>query len=173
MENPENSETSVNQELKELCDADQSDRNNWLAGNGNWETVEPRDKARLKRIEELYEQGLVKSAEDMLHAALIFQHGDSPEHYRRAMELSKKSMEMGNEEGKILYPKAEDRYLLSIGKPQVWGTQYRKRVGGSFDDVELVEPFDREAKTDEERKEFGIDLDKGLERAKNLFPAKK
>lgn len=160
MENMESK--SISQELKELYKADQEDRENWANGGTDWEVVKPRDEARLKRVTELYGQGLLRTGEDMFYAGMIFQHGNSPESYKIAMELSKKSWELGNPDGKWLYPRAEDRYLQSIGKPQIWGTQYTRHT--AEEPWRLIEPFDKEAKTNEEREEMGIDIEAKLKK---------
>jgi len=149
----------ISRELKDIYEADQSDRRNWEKEELNWEVIKPRDETRLSRVKELYMNGLLQTSEDLFYGAMIFQHGNSSEDYLRAMELAKKSMELANEEAKYLYPKTEDRYLLSLGKPQIWGTQYIKNSEGAW---ELKEPFDSSAKTDEERNKFGIDIKKGL-----------
>lgn len=136
-----------------MYDADQEDRANWRTGT-DWETVRPRDNARLKRIEELYARGLLQTPDDMYNAAMIYQHGDKPEHYLRAMELSRKAGERGHPDGKRFSALAEDRYLLSIGKAQIWGTQFsRKTADGPW---RLTEPFESGTKTDAERKEIGL-----------------
>ena len=144
----------ISQELKEMYEADQEDRKNWRTSETNWEVVKPRDNARLKRVEKLYSQGLLKNADDIYHAAMIYQHGDKPEHYKKAMELSKKAGGLGHPDGKTFSALAEDRYLLEIGKAQIWGTQFTRE---NFNEQwRLKEPFDRDARTDEERKEMGL-----------------
>ena len=148
-----------NRELEEIYEADQKDRENWRNGV-KWEAVKPRDDARRARIRELSVKGLLKTAGDYFHAAMIFQHGNKPEDFEIAMSLVKKSMKLGSEDGKQLLPKAEDRYLLSIGKAQIWGTQYAKDGSGKL--WKLAEPFDKNAKADEERKEFGVNLTEKL-----------
>lgn len=159
MENLANKNSSVSEELLNLFQADQEDRKKLRAEKTDWDEVRPRDEARLKRVKELYEEGLIKTADDMFYTALIFQHGGSSEAYKIAMELTRKAMEMGHESAKKLFPRTEDRYLLSMGKPQIWGTQFRKNENGRW---QLIEPFDRNTVSEEKRKEFGVDPEKDL-----------
>ncbi len=145
---------AISQELKEMYESDQDDRKNWRTGGTNWEIVKPRDEVRLKRVEQLYSQRLLQTVDDLMNAAMIYQHGDKTEHYQKAMELAKRAGELGHSEGKTFSALAEDRYLLAIGKAQVWGTQFTRNAAD--EPWELKEPFDRVAKTDEERKEMGL-----------------
>lgn len=145
---------NISEELKNMYEADQEDRKSWRTGGTDWEVVKPRDNSRMKRVEELYSQGLLKTADDMYYAAMIYQHGDKPEHYEKAMELSRQAGKFGHPDGKRFSALAEDRYLLSIGKPQIWGTQFMRK--NADEQWKIREPFDRMAKTHEERKEMGL-----------------
>lgn len=148
-------------ELKEIFEADQDDRKNLRNKETNRETIKLKDEARLKRVEELYANGLLEKADDLMNAAMIYQHGDKPEHYKKAFELANKASGLGHPRGKKFSALAEDRYLLKIGKPQIWGTQFIKH---SADGAWMIkEPFDRDAKTDEERKEMDLpNIDESL-----------
>ena len=137
-----------------MFESDQDDRKDWRTGGTDWKIVKPRDEARLKRVEELYSQGLLEMGDDLMNAAMIYQHGDKSEHYQRAMELSRKAGELGRLDGKTFSALAEDRYLLSIGKAQIWGTQFTRHTVD--EPWKPTEPFNREAKTDEERKDMGL-----------------
>jgi len=142
-------------ELKELYKADQQDRQGAFEDT-DWESLRKEDKKRLTRVNEFYKKSLIKTAEDMFYAAMIFQHGRIPKYFKQAMELSKKSWELGSKDGKWLYPRAEDRYLLSLGKAQIWGTQFiKEKINEPW---KLQEPFDKSAKTDKERKSMGINI---------------
>jgi hypothetical protein len=94
--------------------------------------------------------GAAETAEDFFHAAMAFQHGDELADYWRAHELALRAAELGHETGRWLAAAAYDRWLVHQGKPQKYGTQYR-RVG---DEIELdeVDP----ATTDEERAEWNV-----------------
>ncbi|BDY05354.1 hypothetical protein [Ferrimonas sp. YFM] len=111
-----------------------------------------RDQQRLESVQALLENNRLTQAKEYYHAAVIFQHGSRSEHYRRAHTLALEAvrLEPGFMEARWLACAAEDRYLHSLGKPQVWGTQ--QRFTGSW----TLEPFDRSAKSDRERQANGV-----------------
>lgn len=80
-----------------------------------------RDSDRLQHILVLYEQGDILSPKNKYQAATILQHGTKSEHYELAYILAKEANEMGYENE--LWKAAYDRWMLSLGKPQVYGTQ--------------------------------------------------
>ena len=152
---------ATTEELKIIYEEDQKDREGG-PDNIDWEKLKISDEKRLAKVKELYSQGFIKTSEDMFYAAMIFQHGKTPENLKIAMELAKKSWKLGNSDGKWLYPRAEDRYLLSINKAQIWGTQYIREK--SNEPWRLQEPFDKATKTEKERKEMGIDIEAKLKK---------
>jgi hypothetical protein len=115
-----------NSELARLFTEDQADRQ---PGNGraiDWVTVQKRDKARLDRARELYQQDQLRAGADYYHAAMILQHGGEPADYLLAHELCVVAIAKGFERAKWLAAASEDRFLGSIGRPQRFGTQYNK-----------------------------------------------
>src|SRR5690606_38911922 len=82
-----------------------------------------RDLQRLERVLDLYRQGLVTSPENLYQAATILQHGTDSEHYELAYLLAKHASEQGFEGAESLWKSSYDRWMLSLGKPQVYGTQ--------------------------------------------------
>jgi tetratricopeptide (TPR) repeat protein len=122
--------------------------------------------ARLKRVKEIVEADEVKTADDFYHAAMVLQHGRDPEDYKLAHELSLKAAELDPEHSSArwLAAAAKDRYLQNIGKPQIYGTQFRK-VDGTW----TLDPIDETAVTDEERAKWGVPpLAKAKERAEAM-----
>jgi hypothetical protein len=75
----------VNEELRRLFEADQQDRAGGTFAPGTAE----RDGLRRLRVAELLAARDVEDAEDLFHAAMIFQHGSSLEDYWQAHELAK------------------------------------------------------------------------------------
>ncbi|HSR51141.1 MAG TPA: hypothetical protein VLV83_09965 [Acidobacteriota bacterium] len=142
-----------NVELAEMYKADQEARSD--AGKIDWAKLSAEDEKRRERVKEMLEAGLVKTASDHYHAAMIMQHGGEPEAYELAFELSSKAAEMDpdHKSARWLSCAAEDRWLMSLGKPQVWGTQFKRP---DMQSPWTMEPFDRDAKTDEERKACGV-----------------
>jgi tetratricopeptide (TPR) repeat protein len=135
---------SINTELLEMYEADQGDR----SGRIDWSRVAPRDEERRLRVREILAAGDVKSADDYYHAAMVLQHGRGPEDYELAHELAVKASELDPEHStaRWLAAAAKDRYLQSVGEPQIYGTQFRK-VDGRW----TLDPIDESAVTDEER----------------------
>jgi uncharacterized protein DUF6624 len=140
-----------NAELAELYRADQADR----AGGRLDQKGVARDATRRARLTELLAAGQVKTAQDHFHAAMVFQHGTQPADYERARDLARRAAELDPtlKQAKWLSAAAQDRYLQSVGKPQIYGTQYRCT---SASNACSLEPFDRTAVTDEERQALGV-----------------
>ncbi len=116
--------TSVSSELAYIYNTDQGDR-------VTLRLLRPeRDAVRLGRVLELHRQGLITGPVDQLNAAMVLQHGRDSTHYRLAHELAKAAFNGWVETPKRSKQDAEwvmkatyDRWMLSIGKPQVYGTQ--------------------------------------------------
>lgn len=83
----ERQSTADNPELKRLCDEDQADRTPPTGKSIDVTALGPRDKARLKRVKELYAQNILKTANDYDCAATVLQHGDAPEDFLLAHEF--------------------------------------------------------------------------------------
>lgn len=139
---------SINAELRAIYQADQDDRRDGPAID--WKLVGPRDAARMKRVRELADAGALKHSDDFLHAAFVFQHGEKPEHFLQAQRWSLRAVELDqyNRSARWLACAAEDRYLQSTGKAQIWGTQFGPQG--------VAQPFDRSARTDAERRAMGV-----------------
>ncbi|HLG12960.1 MAG TPA: hypothetical protein VJH03_00330 [Blastocatellia bacterium] len=120
-----------NEELERLTREDQSDRTPPAGHPIDWKTVEPRDRARLERVKELYSHGQLQTGRDYYNAALILQHGDLPEDYLLAHELCVVAISQGARV-ESLAAASEDRFLMNIGRPQRFGTQYRSDGGGPY-----------------------------------------
>lgn len=154
---------AVNEELRELYEADQADR---LAETMPADMVE-RDRARLRRVADLLDAGAAESGEDFYHAAMVFQHGNGPEDFQRARELALRAAEMGHRPGRWLAAAALDRWLMTRGEPQKYGTQYR--ASGDRYELYRVDP----ATTDEERAEWDVPtLAEARRRADDLTAAR-
>jgi hypothetical protein len=121
-----------NKELKRLCAEDQSDRTPPEGKPIDWVVVGPRDKARLKRVKEIYAQNLLQTADDYDCAATVLIHGDAPEDVLLAHEFWVVAISKGkNDQDTLSFAAAsEDRYLMKIGRPQRFGTQLRSEGNG-------------------------------------------
>lgn len=118
---------SVSEELQELFDADQADRAVFFAekhGTDLPRELLERDAARLEKAREIYTQLMSGTAslsnDQRVQLAFLFQHSFDSDDYRRAYELGNSA----GDEGKWIAAAAEDRWLLSRGERQKWGTQF-------------------------------------------------
>jgi hypothetical protein len=143
----------MNLELQKLFQADQDDRR----GASNFtpqqlKELEAADARRSERVAEIVRRGELETAEDFYHAAMMLQHGANPEDYLSAHVLATIGVFKGREEGKWLSAATLDRFLLSIGRPQIFGTQYRRTPENP---AVTQEPYDRSL-NDLFRKEYNI-----------------
>jgi hypothetical protein len=112
-------------ELSKLYEEDQADRRPAEGKQIDWKVVGPRDAARLARVKEMYAQDLLKTGADYYHAAMVLQHAEIPEDFLLAHELCVVAISKGHEKAKWLAAASEDRFLMNIGRPQRFATQYR------------------------------------------------
>jgi hypothetical protein len=129
MQSSAQSATKDNEELMRMEQEDQSDRTPTAGKSWDWSVVEPRDNARLARVKELYRQNKLQTGNDYFRAALILHHSLAPEDYLLAHELcvvaiSKGKPNAGALDARGLAAASEDRFLMSIDRPQRFGTQY-------------------------------------------------
>ena len=139
-------------ELARLYDEDQADR---MPGNGkaiDWSVVGPRDKKRRDRIYELYEKGEIRTGKDYHRAAMVLQHALNPDEFLLAHEFCVVALCKGERDARWLAAATEDRFLMNIGRPQRFGTQYRS--SGLDDRLKLYEVG--KGVTDGLRRELGV-----------------
>lgn len=149
--NVKNEVVVSNEELKAIYEADQGDRQ---TADIDWSLVSKRDKERQKRVYEILDSDLVKTSEDYYHAAMVFQHGGDTTSSGMAVKLMRKAIELDSNRSKWLLAAAIDRDLMRKGKPQIYGTQYRKM--GADAPWELYK-IDTTQVTDSERREYGVE----------------
>lgn len=106
-------------EIKYLFETDQSDRLNAL-----WVLNPERDTIRLQRVKALYRAGLVTAPIDEYRAGMIYQHATCSDDYQTAHELAKAAADHGVAEARWLSHATYDRWQMSLGKPQTYGTQF-------------------------------------------------
>jgi hypothetical protein len=80
--------------------------------------------ARRAEIRQLLAEGKIVSGEDFSDAALIFQHGQTPDDFLFAHVLALEGLMRGGSADKWIAAATLDRYLQSVNQPQVFGTQY-------------------------------------------------
>lgn len=128
--------------MRQIYVQDQRDRGVSLADDGtpipesankksaaflDGESMSKRDDARRAQVRELLASGGLTTAQDLHDAAFVFQHGDKPEHYLLAHILAIEAIAKGDTNALWIAAATLDRYLQSIGQPQVFGTQFLAR----------------------------------------------
>jgi len=113
-----------NPELLILFQEDQADRTPPDGKSIDWKTVGARDLMRQALVREFYSKNKLRTGRDYYNAAMILQHGGTPQDYLLAHELCIVAASKGNDEARWLAAATEDRFLMSIDRPQRFGTQY-------------------------------------------------
>jgi hypothetical protein len=112
-------------ELFDLFIADQGDR---LPETGesavDWAKVEERDRSRRDAVRRLYAANKLKTGTDYYRAAVIMQHGKTPDDFLTAHEMATAAVLLGRHSMRWLVAATHDRFLISIGRRQRFGTQY-------------------------------------------------
>jgi tetratricopeptide (TPR) repeat protein len=139
-----------NRELLAAYLADQALRGGEI---GDLDAAKRQDAAHRVVARAAIAQHALRTADDYFHAAMILQHGSTPESYAEARELARKAVDLRPSFGQArwLYAAATDRWLQATGKPQIYGTQYRQKDGKW-----TLEPFDPSAVTDAQRAEWRV-----------------
>jgi hypothetical protein len=108
-------------EIARMYDADQADRQ---AHPIDWKIVTPRDIARREATRKLLSDGALHSGEDFDQAAFIFQHGETSDDFLLAHTLAMVAVSKGDSDAIWIAAATLDRYLKTIGQPQIYGTQF-------------------------------------------------
>jgi hypothetical protein len=120
-----------NPELERLYNEDQADREGGPNAEKDWQAVSKRDEERRAKVREIVDKGGATTSADYYRAAMVYQHGTEVPEYDEAHRLALKAVELDPENGKAkwLAAAAKDRSLMWQGKPQLYGTQFRKVDG--------------------------------------------
>jgi hypothetical protein len=116
-------------EMTAIFEADQAARSS--SQSIDWEAVSTADRKRRARAQLLLDAGRLRSADDFYHAAFVFQHGDGSGDYLKAHALAVIAAARGKPAATWIAAATLDRYLQSIGQPQIYGTQF-SNVNGSW-----------------------------------------
>jgi hypothetical protein len=124
-------------ELQKILKADQADRAWQIEGKNptlkNLEKMARNDLKRRKRVGEILGEGCFKTIADYKAAFTVYQHGNTPDQFLQAFLWSKQALKMGDDHMKPDIAEAVDRYLVSLGNKELFGTQaYEPTVGGCW-----------------------------------------
>jgi hypothetical protein len=125
--NPEN-DLTISPRMAQLFSADQAARQLLVSDP---QKLNSDDTTRREEVLGYILNGKIFTARDLVYAAFIFQHGDCSEHYRFANRLAQIAMDTGYSDARWIYAATLDRYLMSMGQPQKFGTQYTM-VNGEY-----------------------------------------
>ena len=143
-------EWADNAEITKIFQADQAARAN--PEKIDWAVLGLEDQARRKATKALIDAGKLRSGTDFYHAAFVFQHGGSAEHYLLAHSLAVIAAARGRPDATWIASATLDRYLQSIGQKQIFGTQFTTPAGKPT----TQEPYDRALVSDALREALGV-----------------
>ena len=113
-----------NLKLLELYESDQRDRERVYSTPDMVETLRLRDSQRRQALTEMMARGEVNTAQDLYHAAVLFLHGGSPKDFLTSHRLSVMAAVKGHMPSRWLACASLDRFLMSAGLSQTYGTQF-------------------------------------------------
>jgi len=119
------------------------------------EALARQDSAHRVRVRELAANGVLQTAKDFYHAAMIFQHGRDSLAYDQAHQWARRSegLDSSDTPTRWLVAAAWDRYQMSRDLPQWFGTQTARQGGvGRV----LLYSLDTTQVTDAERVRRGV-----------------
>ena len=138
--------------LEKFYQEDKQDRQLWETGELTDDQIKKNDESRLKKVKKLLDQQKIDLDEiwNCHYLCLLFMHSwsNNPKHYRIAHEFAKRAINLGSNVTKWLYAASLDRWLISQGKPQKFGTQYNLQTG-------KIAPYDLHT-PDSERRKYGV-----------------
>lgn len=115
------------QELAQIVKADQDERADFQSKTPKeMQEMVKNDVLRRKRVGEIFGEGCFSKAQDFAAAALVYQHGDVPEHFFQTFLWAKRAVELGDPSQKRMMALGIDRYLVNIGKKQLFASQATK-----------------------------------------------
>lgn len=138
--------------LIDIYEADVADRKSFN------ENVSARDLDRRERVAKIAAKGCLFDQDDYWIAALVYQHGQLPQHYLQAIMYANKAADIknggqGSSDKRFdnvdgLQQVTIDRYLMSRGHKQLFGTQitspaFYKKFESEVDGKPCVWPLDK------------------------------
>ncbi len=159
-----------NAEMRQIFDDDQRARQDFTKlSSEQWAAVSKDDAVRRQRTHALVMDGKLHSSDDFREAAFVFQHGDKPDDYLLAHTLAMIAVAKGDEGALWIATATLDRYLHSINRPQIYGTQFKSAPQNTT----TQEPYDQSLIPDLIREELGVpDLAAQREQLKGFENAK-
>lgn len=113
--------TAPNEELEILADEEAIERSGPVTASG-----EERSRQRRLNVARLLYEGAARTSEDYVHAAFVFQFGESLAELERANALANRALAFRtvHSQAKWLAASTDDQVRMFRGEPQRFGTQY-------------------------------------------------
>jgi len=152
---PAPSPAQLDAALRTLFEADQADRSGPVESL-DLTALNQRDSARRDSLRALVAAGALGSSKSYYHAAMIMQHGGDSLAYRQAHEWARESEALDSTRVDVrwLVAASWDRYQMSRGEPQWYGTQSDRLEYGQG--ALVLYDIDVNKVTDRERKYRGV-----------------
>lgn len=115
-----------NLKLLDLFDADQADRKKVYKDQEAVRGLERRDEKRRAAVLEMAAAGDVSTSNDLYRAGVILLHGAQAPDYLTAHRWAVIAAINGHRPARWLAAAALDRFLMTAGRPQVYGTQFER-----------------------------------------------
>ncbi len=139
-----------NPDMRAIFAEDQAARQSLsMVGSGGRALIE-QDAARRERTRALLTRGELRAGEDFRNAAFVLQHGTAPDDFLLAHTLALIALARGDRSAAWIAAATFDRYLHSIGRPQIYGTQFSP--GSAADQA----PYDQALISDALRRELHV-----------------
>lgn len=122
----------------------------------DWVAVDKADTERRAKTRSLLAKGELKSGQDFEEAAFVFQHGETSDDILLAHTLAVVAVSKGRQKASWIACATLDRYLLQIGKAQVYGTQFQSKIQGVPKPAVTQDPYDRNLISDSLRQQLGV-----------------
>jgi hypothetical protein len=141
--------------LRALFEADQAERSGPIE-QVDMDVLNERDRIRRDSLRVLVADSVLATSTSYYHAAMIMQHGVDSMDFRQAHEWARMSEELDSTkvETRWLVAATWDRYQMSRGEPQWYGTQSDRLNGGKG--ALVLYRIDPTKVTDRERKYRGV-----------------
>lgn len=143
-----------NLRLQELYQEDQKDRDRVYDTQASVQELLKRDAHRRGLVSEMMAGGQVNTANDLYHAGVIFLHGSQPKDFLTAHRVATMAAVMGQKLARWLSAASLDRFLMSAGMPQVYGTQFEHNADDNRYQLRL--PIDDSAILSFEKRFFNV-----------------
>lgn len=141
---------TVNPQLEQLYLDDKSDRDLFEKGKLSEKVLKQNDTHRQKSLNTILPILDESEIWNCHYACLLLMHSwsNDPLIYKLAHEYAEKAVKLGSSVTKWLFAASLDRWLVSQGNPQKYGTQFNMKTGKIFD----YDP----STLDTERSDYGV-----------------